>query len=224
MSKEAPDVWFPLMVSAYMKKTWGLTTEQHGAYLLLLINYWIDGPPADDDALLAGLARLDTRRWKAMRPVMLRYFHIEDGHWRQDRADEELKRWAERKAKFAERGAAGGRAKAKNATSSTLKAERTGVLSGYPSSPSTGVEGPSGLSTPCGQNEFNGPKEIRQAFVDAMGEAWTARVIDLCRWQDLPDRALIPRTGWVASKLIEPKEARAVLKAENLTVLERTAA
>ena len=221
MSKEAPDVWFPLMVSAYMKKTWGLTTEQHGAYLLLLINYWIDGPPADDDALLAGLARLDTRRWKAMRPVMLRYFHIEDGYWRQDRADEELKRWAERKAKFAERGAAGGRAKAKNATSSTLKAERTGVLSGYPSSTSTGVEGPSGLSTPCGQNDFIGPKDVRQAFVDAKGEDWTRSYVDPCAWQDVPERALVPRTVSGGQKLI--REGRAVLAKLNLIVLGKAA-
>lgn len=218
---EKPDVWFPLMVSAYMKKTWGLTTEQHGAYLLLLINYWVDGPPLDDDALLAGLARLDTRRWKAMRPVMLRYFRIEDGRWRQDRADEELKRWAERKAKFAERGAAGGRAKAKNATSSTLKADRTVVLSGYPSSPSTGVEGPSGPSTPCWQNEFNGPKEVRQAFVDDRGEDWTGSYIDPCDWQDVPERALIPRNGIAAQKIV--REGRAVLAKLNLTVLGRAA-
>lgn len=222
MATEKPDVWFPLMVSAYMKKTWGLNTEQHGAYLLLLINYWIDGPPLDDDAVLAGLTRLSARSWKAMRPVMLRYFRIEDGHWRQSRADEELARWAERKKKFAERGAAGGKAKAKYAALSTLEAPKS-VLNGKPSSPSTVVGAPNRAPTLSGQNLFNGPKEVRQAFVDAMGVDWTASYIDPCAWQDVPERALIPHTGVAARKILGDRKSRAVLAEHNLVLLERAA-
>ncbi len=149
---EKPDVWFPLMVSAYLKKTMGLNAEQHGAYLLLLISYWVDGPPLDDDRHLAGITRMDTRQWKRTRPVMLRYFYIEDGKWRQERADEELERWGERKRRFAERAAAGGRAKAaKNAASSTPKA----LLEGCTPSPSSEVEGPKSPSTLTEGEEFS---------------------------------------------------------------------
>jgi len=137
------------MVSAYLKKTMGLNAEQHGAYLLLLISYWVDGPPPDDDAFLGAITRMQPAQWRKTRPVMLRYFYIEDGVWRQERADEELERWAERKRKFSERAAAGGRAKAaKSTASSTPKA----LLRGCTPSPSTEVEAPKRASTLCGPN------------------------------------------------------------------------
>lgn len=219
---DKPDVWFPLVVGDYLKDTARLTTEQHGAYLLLLMDYWTNGPPLDDDAELAGITKLERRHWKAMRPKLLRFFTIVDGHWRQKRIDVELINWTERKRKFAERAAAGGRAKAaKSSASSTPQALLKGVLTGCTSSSSTGVEGPSGHSTPCGQNDFLGPKEVRQAFVDAKGDDWTRSYLDPCGWQDVPERALIPRNGVAGAKLV--REGRKVLAEQNLTVIERAA-
>lgn len=84
------------------------------------------------------------------------------------------------------------------------------------------VEAPSGASTLSeGKNNFSGPKEVRQAFVDAKGEDWTASYIDRCGWQDVPERALIPATGVAGAKII--REARKVLSALGLSLLERAA-
>lgn len=220
MSKDTkPDVWFPLVVGDYLKDTSRLTTEQHGAYLLLLMDYWVKGPPADDDGELAAITGLDARRWRANRPKLVRYFRVEEGVWRHKRVDEELARWSEKKRQYVERAAAGGRAKAaKSSASSTPKA----LLGGCSSSASVEVDGPSGQSTLYGQNEFLGPKEVRDAFSTLLGEQWCRSYLDRCGWQDVPERALIPATGTAGRKIVG--EGRPILAKFKLTVLEKSAA
>ena len=71
------------------------------------------------------------------------------------------------------------------------------------------------------QDFFIGPKDVRQAFVDAKGEDWTRSYVDPCAWQDVPERALVPRTVSGGQKLI--REGRAVLAKLNLIVLGKAA-
>lgn len=92
MSK--PDKWMPLYIADYLAATTRLSTEQHGAYLLLLMDYWRNGPPPDEDETLAAITGLPLPRWKQQRPFLLRFFAIEAGTWRQKRADKELGEWA----------------------------------------------------------------------------------------------------------------------------------
>lgn len=219
MSKDTrPDVWFPLVVGDYLKDTSRLTTEQHGAYLLMLMDYWVKGPPPDDDAALASITRMTIARWRQTRPRLLGYFSIVDGMWRQKRADEELERWTEKKAKYTERAAAGGRAKAaKSTASSTPKA----LLAGCSASASVEVEGLTGHSTLYGQNEFIGPSEVKEAFLAKLGPDWVGSYLDPCGWQDVPERALIPRNGYAAEKF--RRDARDVLSALGLAVIARAA-
>lgn len=219
MTKEAkPDTWMPLMIGDYLKDTSRLTTEQHGAYLLLLMDYWTKGPPPDDDLALASITKLDARRWRLNRPTLVRFFRVEDGEWRQKRADEELVRWSEKKRIYSERASAGGRAKAARSTATSTP---QAVLGGCTSSASREVEGLTGHSTLSGQVQFSGPKEVRAAFVASLGESWTASYIDRCAWQDIPDRALIPATRVAANKII--REGRGVLLDQAVSVLERAA-
>ena len=217
-----PDVWFPLVVGDYLKDTSRLTTEQHGAYLLLLMDYWTAGPPPDDDAALASITRMDARKWRATRPVLLKFFRIEGGVWRNKRSDEERERWAEGKQRFAERAAAGGRAKAASSSRQAGKTGPNSLLKSCTSSSPTEVDALTGQSTLCDEaNEFLGPKEVRSAFVAKMGEDWVRSYVDRCGWQDVPERALIPASRFAGLQLI--REARDVLSSLGLTVLEKAA-
>ena len=40
-------------IGDYLQDTTRLSTEQQGAYLLLIMDYWTNGPLPDDDAALA---------------------------------------------------------------------------------------------------------------------------------------------------------------------------
>lgn len=89
-AKDKADVWMPLFIGDYLADTTRLTTEQHGAYLLLLMDYWRNGPPPHDDATLAQITRLTGAAWKKAKPAVIRFFKEEDGLLHQKRADEEL--------------------------------------------------------------------------------------------------------------------------------------
>ncbi len=158
MSKEAkPDTWMPLVIGDYLKDTTRLTTEQHGAYLLLIMSYWVDGPPLDDDEELAAITGLDAKGWRKNRPKLERFFRIEDGRWRHKRIDQELDRWSQKKAQYVARAAAGGRAKAAKSTASSTpqaasKHEKTAqksCLKAAPQPASTEVDARTGQSTLC---------------------------------------------------------------------------
>lgn len=73
------DTWMPLYVADYLKDTMSLTTELHGAYLLLLMACWTNGGRLRNDPLeLAGAAKMTPQAWKRAAPIILRYF-IDEG-------------------------------------------------------------------------------------------------------------------------------------------------
>lgn len=56
-------------VDAYMADTTHLTLEEHGAYLLLLMNMWRrNGTLASDDVVLARMLGLQQRAWHRLKP------------------------------------------------------------------------------------------------------------------------------------------------------------
>ncbi len=85
-----PDTYMPVVIGDYLKDTMRLTTEQHGAFFLILLDYWTKGAPPDDDETLASIARLPLDRWQKARPVLAGFFRIEGGRWVNKRAEEEL--------------------------------------------------------------------------------------------------------------------------------------
>lgn len=71
------DAWFPFDGGAYLRDTLHLTTEQHGAYLLLLIAAWpLNGELPNDDEQLAAICRLPLPTWKRYRSVLLKFFDV----------------------------------------------------------------------------------------------------------------------------------------------------
>lgn len=105
------DQWFPLYVGDYLADTRRLTTEQHGAYMLLIMDYWRSGPPPDDDAVLAQITGLTLDRWKEHRPILSRFFQINRGEWRHKRIDAELEKAKEVQSSLSDRGHAGAEAR-----------------------------------------------------------------------------------------------------------------
>jgi uncharacterized protein YdaU (DUF1376 family) len=95
--------YMPLWVGDYLIDTPDLTFEQHGVYLLLIMEYWRRGEPLpDDDAALARILRTNPRKWRSVRPMVERFFRIGDGVWRHARIDTELEAARDRSAKATE--------------------------------------------------------------------------------------------------------------------------
>jgi uncharacterized protein YdaU (DUF1376 family) len=83
----------PLYIGDYMADTAHLTTEQHGAYLLLIFACWTHGGfLPDDDIKLAAITRLSLDAWKATRDTLAEFFKISGQKWRQKRVRVELER------------------------------------------------------------------------------------------------------------------------------------
>lgn len=89
--------YMPLCVGDYLSDTQGLTTEQHGAYFLLILHYWSTGQAIeDDDETLASITRLSNERWNVrstgVRTKLQRFFQIKDGYWFHNRIERELEK------------------------------------------------------------------------------------------------------------------------------------
>lgn len=93
-------IWMPLYVADYLAKTGHLTTTEHGAYLLLIMQYWSQGSLPDNDKILAQITRLRVERWKTVRPQLEHFFTVELGkQWKHYRIDGELKKAADLREK-----------------------------------------------------------------------------------------------------------------------------
>lgn len=83
----------PLFTDAYLADTRHLTTEEHGAYLLLLMEAWRRPECClpDDDVLLSRLSGLSVQRWAEVKPVVMSFWK-RDGRrkvWTQKRLSKE---------------------------------------------------------------------------------------------------------------------------------------
>lgn len=68
----------PIFGDAYLADTTHLTTEEHGAYLLLMLAAWRqdDCHLPSDDRKLARITGLSLRKWNAMKPVILEFWQV----------------------------------------------------------------------------------------------------------------------------------------------------
>ena len=105
-----PDAWLPLYVADYLADTTHLNTEQHGAYLLLLMAMWRGGGRLPhDEARLAQITRLGLVAWRKHSAVLLAFFTETDGLLEQGRLIEEYLRATKNNDAQRANGAKGGR-------------------------------------------------------------------------------------------------------------------
>lgn len=110
--------YVPLWVDDYQRDTRHLTTEEHGAYLLLLMAAWATPTTSmpDDDDMLARTAKVSIARWMKMKGVIMAFWTL----------DGRSKRWAQKRLKKERRLAVDRKAKASDAAASRWnKKEKT---------------------------------------------------------------------------------------------------
>lgn len=81
--------YIQLYVADYLADTMHLSTEEHGAYLLIIFNYWQTGK-AVQKARLSSVAKVTPGRWKEMEPVLGEFFREKEGAWHHFRIDCDL--------------------------------------------------------------------------------------------------------------------------------------
>lgn len=116
--------YMPLFVADYLADTAHLSAAEHGAYLLLVMNYWQRGKPLPaDDRKLARIARMSDAEWLESRDTLAEFFHEEDGLWSHKRIQAEIAVAEEKtvKAKKAARASA----EARQASAQQMLSERS---------------------------------------------------------------------------------------------------
>jgi uncharacterized protein YdaU (DUF1376 family) len=95
------DIWMSWYIGDYRRDTGRLNTVEHGAYRLLIDEYFVGGGPLpDDDKILRRIVCADTlEEWQAIRPAVERFFRVEDGKWHHKRVEKELDAARKRAAK-----------------------------------------------------------------------------------------------------------------------------
>lgn len=81
----------PLWTDAYLADTRHLSTVEHGAYLLLLMEAWRRASCSlpDDDRVLSRLAGMSAGEWANIKPVVMAFWHFSRGEWVQKRLKKE---------------------------------------------------------------------------------------------------------------------------------------
>lgn len=83
--------YMQLYVAEYLADAAHLTTIQHGAYLLLLMNYWQRGKPLkNSNERLANVARMSNDEWEQHCDILAEFFTITDEEWIHGRIERDL--------------------------------------------------------------------------------------------------------------------------------------
>jgi uncharacterized protein YdaU (DUF1376 family) len=121
------DTWMPFYVGDYLRATNRLTAEQHGAYLLLILDQWTNGPLPNNDGVLAQIARMTPAAWRKAKPALIGYFKVKDGQLVQKRVEQERERAStitEKRSQSGKAGAAGKWGEAVGKNGRALRSER----------------------------------------------------------------------------------------------------
>lgn len=185
--EKKPDVFMPLYIGDYFGGTSRLTTEQHGAYLLMIMDYWMNGPLPDDDAILASITRLNQDAWSMHKQCLKHFFSIENGVWKHKRVEEELAKAYEQKRKAEDKARRAAEARwAKKQQEAENESSSNATSNAQASPQAMHEECPSPSPSPSDNNSLSHSKTIREA-----GWEFGEKQLALLRYhrKDLVDRA-----------------------------------
>ena len=119
----ATGAWMPLYIGDYLGDTAHLTTEQHGAYLLLLMHQWRRGFIPSDEVSLAQITRATINRWRTrIAPAVMVFFSLREGGLVQARLAVEIEK-AKKNSEKSSQSAAARWNKNKQPQSNEIKAQ-----------------------------------------------------------------------------------------------------
>lgn len=162
MSKKKRLPYIKLFVDDYARDTKHLTTEEHGAYLLLLMKAW-EYPSVsldDDDEMLARHAKVSRSKWAKMKKVIMAFWTL----------DGRSKRWVQKRLKEERRSALGKSHVAKDAAVSGWTKRKKGNAEAMRTQCHTFIaseERPKGLSRRSSAQKKSDLDLIREAFEHA---------------------------------------------------------
>lgn len=163
--------WMPFYVADYLGKTQRLTTAEHGAYMLLIMEYWQSGGLPVDDAQLARICRMTQREWAKAKPSIAEYF--EDG-WHHQRVEEELAKAGIKHERRVEAGRSGGKAKAV-AKQTPSNATGNAPSNALASSSEPEKEDTEGTNVPSAESGFAAVSDRER--LRTTGVEWLARAV-----------------------------------------------
>lgn len=104
--------YIQLYVADYLADTAHLTAAQHGAYLLLIMNYWQRGKPLDNrNERLANVARMSNEEWQQNKDDIAEFFDVDGDTWTHHRIEDDLAAVSAKSAKSSSAGKASAAAK-----------------------------------------------------------------------------------------------------------------
>lgn len=202
--------WMPLYVADYLKDTRHLTTMQHGAYLLLIMEYWTKGKLPEQDRQLARVTCMSTAEWKTTKSVVQPFF--QEG-WVHRRLDRELVKATSKHSKRQKAGSLGGLERARryqkpsNATASSSQPHKDSdaYASGAaaPSDPRTRLfrDGLAMLANITGK----GPDACRAFLGKCLKAASDDAIVVLGLIEDAARNQVANPSAWIAARL-KPQE------------------
>lgn len=105
------DIWMPWYIKDYLADTSRLSTIEHGAYMLLIGDYWINGELPDNNDILLQVTKLPKENLQVISGLLSRFFTFNEitKSWKSKRIDEELAKAKKRKENAVANGKKGGR-------------------------------------------------------------------------------------------------------------------
>ena len=104
------DIWIPIYVKDYLADTSRLSTIEHGAYLLLLFDYWINGSLPNDRPVLLQICKLSEEKSWVVSGLLEKFFKWDKktNKYRNKRIDLERERAIKRREDGKKYGKLGG--------------------------------------------------------------------------------------------------------------------